>query len=83
VTANKALTLYGRTYCHLCEDMLAALEALRGEFSFSVEVVDVDSDPALEAKYDELVPVLEAGGRELCHYFLDVAKVREYLGGIR
>jgi thioredoxin reductase (NADPH) len=63
--------------------MLAALEALRGEHSFSVEVIDVDSDPALEAKYDELVPVLEAEGRELCHYFLDVAKVREYLSGFR
>jgi len=59
--------------------MLAALEALRGEFSFEVEVLDVDADPALEAKYDELVPVLEADGQELCHYFLDVEKVRAYL----
>ena len=63
--------------------MLAALEALRGEFSFAVEVIDVDADPAIEAKYDELVPVLEADGRELCHYFLDVPKVREYLGRFR
>jgi hypothetical protein len=74
------LTLYSREYCHLCHDMLAALEALRGEFAFTVEVLDVDLDPALEAKYDELVPVLEADGHELCHYFLDVAKVRAYLG---
>ena len=73
------LRLYSRTYCHLCDDMLAALEALRGEFVFEVEVLDVDADPALEAKYDELVPVLEADGNELCHYFLDVAKVRAYL----
>ena len=63
--------------------MLAALEDLRGEFSFEVEVIDVDADPAFEAKYDELVPVLEAEGRELCHYFLDVPKVREYLGHFR
>ncbi len=73
------LILYSRSWCHLCEDMLAALEALRGEFSFEVEVLDVDADPALEAKYDELVPVLEADGQELCHYFLDVEKVRAYL----
>lgn len=63
--------------------MLAALEALRGEFRFTVEVVDVDADPLLEAKYDELVPVLVADGRELCHYFLDTAAVREYLGDFR
>ena len=67
--------------------MLAALEALHGEpgmSEFQIEVLDVDADPELEAKYDELVPVLVDGeGRELCHYFLDVAKVREYLGSIR
>ncbi len=60
--------------------MLAALEALRGEFVFEVMVVDVDADPVLEAKYDELVPVLARGdGGELCHYFIDLPKVREYL----
>lgn len=78
-----ALVLYGRTYCHLCDDMLAALEPLRRDFNFSVTVVDVDADPALDAKYDELVPVLEADGRELCHYFLDVDAVRIYLLGKR
>jgi len=78
------LRLYGRAYCHLCSDMLAALLALRGEpgmSDFEIEEFDVDADPALEAQYDELVPVLTDGdGRELCHYFLDVPKVREYLG---
>lgn len=73
------LTLYSREWCHLCHDMLTALEALRGEFAFDVEVLDVDLDPVLEAKYNELVPVLEADGHELCHYFLDVEKVRAYL----
>jgi glutaredoxin len=73
--------LYSREYCHLCHDMLAALEDLRGECDFEVEVIDIDADPALEAKYNDFVPVLEADGIELCHYFLDVAKVREYLSG--
>ena len=64
--------------------MLAALERLRGELggqvAFDIEVVDVDADPALARRYDEWVPVLEIGGEELCHYFLDEAKVREVLG---
>lgn len=83
MTTSK-LTLYSRTYCHLCDDMLAALETLRSEFVFEVAVVDVDADPSLEEKYDELVPVLADGeGRELCHYFLDLPKVREYLARIQ
>ena len=76
--------LYSRSYCHLCDDMLAALENLRAEFDFSVEVIDVDADAALVERYDELVPVL-VGQRlgkpeqQLCHYFLDLPVVRDFL----
>ncbi len=79
------LRLYSRDYCHLCHDLLAALEAMRGECpaAFSVEVIDVDADPALAERYDELVPVLVAedrdGEHELCHYFLDKAAVIGWL----
>ena len=77
------LTLMSRGYCHLCHDMELALKALAEEFGASITVLDVDADPALEAQYDELVPVLLHGETELCHYFLDEAKTREYLAGIR
>lgn len=77
------LTLLSRSYCHLCRDMEVALTPLAAEFGAVVSVVDVDADPALEAKYDELVPVLLHGETNLCHYYLDVPKVREYLAGIR
>lgn len=78
-------TLYSRSWCHLCEDMLAALHKLAPPGApFEVDVIDVDADPALVARFDELVPVLY--GRldepELCHYFLDEAAVRAYLGRI-
>lgn len=74
------LTLYGRSYCHLCEDMLRALERLRPELGFRLVLRDVDSDEALERQYGELVPVLvDAHGREICHYFLDEAALRERL----
>ncbi len=72
------LTLYGRGYCHLCDEMLTALDSLRGEFGFAVDVVDVDSDAALEQRFGTLVPVLMHAGTELCHYNLDAAKVRAY-----
>lgn len=77
------LTLISRSYCHLCHDMEVALAALRSELDISLTVLDVDADPALEAKFDELVPVLLHGEVELCHYFLDEPKTREYLAEIR
>lgn len=72
-----------RGYCHLCHDMEAALAPVAAEYGVTVTVLDVDADPVLEAKYDELVPVLLHGELELCHYFLEEAKVREYLAEIR
>ncbi|MEN9479574.1 MAG: hypothetical protein RLZZ298_969 [Pseudomonadota bacterium] len=77
------LTLLSRGYCHLCHDMEVALRPLAEEFGAQIIIVDVDADDALEAKYDELVPVLLHGETELCHYFLDEPKTREYLAGIR
>ena len=74
------LVLYGRTYCHLCADMETALAPLQQALDFSLSVVDVDTDPALEARYGELVPVLaDAEGREICHYFLDLGVLRRRL----
>ncbi|MCE3605317.1 glutaredoxin family protein [Massilia sp. P8910] len=75
-------TLYSRSYCHLCDDLLDALNALQTDtVRFAVEVIDVDADPALVERFDELVPVLfgDPAGPELCHYFLDEAAVRTYL----
>ena len=77
-------TLYSRSYCHLCEDMLAALQAFmaRQGLPYTVDVVDVDADPSLVARFDELVPVLygDPAGPELCHYFLDETALRRHLG---
>jgi hypothetical protein len=62
--------------------MIAALRAMQASRSFELEIVDVDSDPLLEARYGEFVPVLAGLDVELCHYHLDAAKVNEYLSKI-
>jgi thiol-disulfide isomerase/thioredoxin len=71
-----ALKLYGRAWCHLCEDLRAELEPIAAQFGVAIEWIDIDTDPALEALYDELVPVLVLDDVELCHYRLDEARVR-------
>ncbi len=75
--------LYSRSYCHLCDDMLVALQALQGDYPFTVQVADVDAEPDLVALYDELVPVLvgrRAGtDTRLCHYFFQLEQVEAWL----
>ncbi len=76
-------TLYSRSYCHLCDDMLEQLQSYQKDYPFSVQVLDVDADEALLAIYDELVPVLvgqKAGmqARQICHYFLDATKLKAF-----
>jgi thiol-disulfide isomerase/thioredoxin len=82
-TSATHFLLYSRSYCHLCDDMLAALQRYQDEFSFTVDIIDVDADERLVARYDELVPVLigirKGIERELCHYFLDRDEVIQFL----
>lgn len=80
-------TLYSRSYCHLCDDMLAALQAMQQPQSrFTVDVIDIDAlagqgDSGPLARFDELVPVLfgDLQAPPLCHYFLDEAVVASWL----
>ena len=81
--SGPALTLYSRTWCHLCDDMLSGLQTLQSGLAFGLTVIDVDSDPALEQRFGEWVPVLMHGDRELCHYHLDSVAVTDYLLKIR
>lgn len=55
------LTLYTRPGCHLCEQ---AEEHLRG-LEFRYRAVNVDSAPALRARFGDDVPVLAHGERVL------------------
>jgi len=76
------LTLYFREYCSLCHKMRAELEPWRLRHGFSLEILDVDADPVLLERFDQLVPVLMAGETEICHYHLDAQRLAAHLGEI-
>ena len=76
------LTLYSRMGCHLCEDMQSLLPSYLEEAGFSFSVVYIDEQPILEQQYGHLVPVLKAGEREICHYFLDVKALQQYMSEV-
>ncbi|WP_118791855.1 MULTISPECIES: glutaredoxin family protein [Neisseria] len=73
------LTLMFREYCSLCHKMRDELRPFQDEYGFGLDVFDVDDDPALEEKYNELVPVLLAGDEEICHWFLNEARLKQFL----
>ncbi len=85
--ASSSLTLYGRAWCHLCDDMRQALRPLQVELGFELVYFDVDEYPEMEARFDELVPVLTTGQgemeAELCHYHLDEAAVRAHFANFQ
>ena len=79
MSGAREFIVLGREWCHLCDVMIDQLRPLAEEFGWSVRVLDVDADPILLEKWDERVPVLLAGGRELCHYRLDEDVVRAHV----
>ncbi len=78
---RRRLTLYGHSYCSLCETMHAQLLGLAGQLGFEIVLVDIHDDPRLEARFGETVPVLTGADVEICHHVLDEAALRRYLSG--
>src|SRR5262249_59953630 len=67
--APVSLRLYSRPGCHLCEVMRDEVERVLADMPRKWDVIDVDSQPELAARYGESIPVLFVNG----HLF---AKVR-------
>lgn len=55
------VTLYMRKDCHLCEQVKADLESLQSTYPHRLVEVDIDSDSVLQAKFFDIIPVVEIG----------------------
>ncbi|MBI5517463.1 MAG: glutaredoxin family protein [Deltaproteobacteria bacterium] len=77
----RSVTLYTREGCHLCDDALGVLEAVRQEApsTLTVTVIDVDSDPALRELYGMEVPVIAVDGRKAFKYRVTAEALRRRL----
>jgi glutaredoxin len=64
------VVLYHAEGCHLCERARTTLLALRDELGFDLDEVDIGGDPELEARYRELIPVVEIEGRQAFVYYV-------------
>ena len=79
ITHPIRVTLYTRTDCHLCEDMRAVVDRVARDIPFTIEQVDVDTDPALAAEYGAEVPVLCVNARKAFKYHVDERALRARL----
>jgi hypothetical protein len=78
------ISLYTRPGCGLCEEARASLQgiledrAARGEAIVTVKELDITTDPDLEARFFDIIPVVEMGGRRL-DLAISPAKLRRFV----
>ncbi len=74
------LTVYSRPDCHLCEEAVEAILALRAEgYRFELREIDIDSDERLLRRYLERIPVVLLDGEIVSELVLDPAALRSSL----
>ena len=71
--------LYHAEGCHLCERARTELAALREELDFDLREVDITGDDELEARYRELLPVVEIDGERAFVYYVQPEGFRRRL----
>ncbi len=71
--------MYGAEGCHLCERARETVTALRDELGFELDEILIDGDPGLEARYRELLPVVEIDGERAFVYFVPPDAMRRRL----
>ena len=73
------VVLYSAEGCHLCKRARETVVALREELGFELEEVMIDGDPELEARYRELIPVVDIDGEQAFVYFVQPDVLRRRL----
>jgi glutaredoxin len=61
--AGRHVLFYTRAGCHLCEQAWEIVTAAQRRYGFTLERVDVDTDPTLAAAHGECVPVVVIEGK--------------------
>ncbi|MDQ6990087.1 MAG: glutaredoxin family protein [Mariprofundaceae bacterium] len=75
------LQMMTRKNCSLCDDAYIAADLAQRQGLCRFEVVDVDSDADLLAKYGNDVPVLLIDGVECMRHFVEYPKLVQALQG--
>jgi glutaredoxin len=81
--APPKITLYTRVGCHLCDDAKGMIDRLSARIPLELEVVDIDGDPELKARYDWEVPVILIDGKKAAKLRVDETALERRLRSLR
>ena len=73
------VTLLGKPGCHLCEDARVVIEAVTAELGEAYAEVDITTDPDLQARYWEQIPVTLVDGAQHDFWRVDADRLRAAL----
>ena len=76
----RQVVLYSRKGCHLCDQVKATLSRLETRGGFTWSEVDIDSDPELQQKFDQEVPVVFINGKKAFKYRMEERDFLRALG---
>src|SRR6266568_213699 len=71
------IEIYSRPNCHLCHQAEGVIERVRQRVPFSVQIVNVETDPELEKTYGEQIPVVFINGKKAFKYHVDEAELEK------
>ena len=60
--------LFSRNDCHLCDVAKGRVQSAGRRVPFRLEIVDIDGDAELAARYNDRVPVVHVNGEEVFAY---------------
>jgi glutaredoxin len=63
--------IYSRPGCHLCGNAKGVIERVQLRYPFSLRLINIEDDPALEAAYGTEIPVIFINGNKAFKYRVD------------
>jgi hypothetical protein len=76
---SRAVILYGRPGCCLCDEARAVLLGVQSSHPFRLEERNIEDDDLLLRAYLERIPVVTIDGVEVFEFFVDEAELTQRL----
>lgn len=73
------VTLLGKPGCHLCDDARVVIERVTADVGVEFTEIDITTDPALQEKWWDQIPVTLVDGVQHDFWRVDEARLRKAL----